>query len=841
MGGSATIKGKQLAKERYPMRNRLCLSLALLPLALLAIVGVPALGQGRKEGVIIFKDGFVLTGQVKEKRDYIIDPIAGQSITIPKSGALTNLDDRVRRMYFAPGQVADVQPRDPDRGFVDLKRFANTSLPLKILPGWQVVSATPWNNKWERTLKIYAPETKAYIFMDQRIVQANPRFLHVQTLKYDWDLYHLTRELSVDELRKLLTDYFADKKDLKDWDRRKGIALFLHQAGWHKEAQKELDNLAEEYPSRKDELAGVRDTIKKVLADIYVDDIDRAAKVGQHDEAQHWLAIFAKENMAPLVSEKNLLRAEDLKGHYAAQNEKIAQLKTLLKSLPQRVPPAARPAWVKPAQVMEEELNHDTLARLETFLTLGQQYEREIEAQKTPSQSAEEVLALAVSGWLLGNSSAAPEVKNALLLWRARDMVLEYQKTDNTRTRGQMLQSVLQAGKLPLDVLARLIKNLPPPQAYDKTQMSSQPVKLEIDIADSKGGSYYFQLPPDYHHNRPHPVLLLLHGQREKADGMMERVSELAAQHGFVLAAPLWGGAGPGAAYTYSAREHAIVLDTLRDLRRRFQIDSDRVFLLGWEQGANAALDIGMSHPDQFAGVLSMCGAPRYYTGERDRYLTNAQYLPFYIVDGDRDGANPKVIQSLLKEWVKSSYPSIYVEYKGRGPEWYSGELPRMFDWMTRKKRYHPAREMGRRHTGGGIGEEFRTMRASDNRFYWLSTDEIDPRHLNDPARWVPGIQPASMLAYISVSNETITKGGQKEARIYTQVNVQTKGLRQISVWLAPHMVDFTKPVRVRVNGSSLGGDRVIIPDPSVLMEDFFYNGDRQRLFFARVDLRFPG
>ena len=33
--------------------------------------------------------------------------------------------------------------------------------------------------------------------------------------------------------------------------------LFLHQAGWHKEAQKELDNLVEEYSSKKDEVAGL--------------------------------------------------------------------------------------------------------------------------------------------------------------------------------------------------------------------------------------------------------------------------------------------------------------------------------------------------------------------------------------------------------------------------------------------------------------------------------------------------------------------------------------------------------------------------------------------------------
>jgi len=281
------------------------------------------------------------------------------------------------------------------------------------------------------------------------------------------------------------------------------------------------------------------------------------------------------------------------------------------------------------------------------------------------------------------------------------------------------------------------------------------------------------------------------------------------------------------------------VLDTLRDLRRRFQVDSDRVFLFGWEQGGDAALDIGMSHPDQFAGVLPMCGAPRYFTGERDRYLTNAQYLPFYMVEGDRNGANMNALRKLFKDWVGGAYPALYVEYKGRGSEWFSGELPRMFDWMTRKKRHHPTREMGRRHTAGGIGDEFRTMRASDNRFYWLSTDEIDPRHLNSAASWVRGTPPATMVASIAVSNESVTKGGQKEARIFTQVNVQAKGLRQLTVWLAPNMVDFTKPVRIRVNGSVVGGERVVQPNPAVLMEDFFYNGDRQRLFFAKVPLKF--
>src|SRR5438105_2079853 len=137
------------------MRSTFCLSLAFLGLC-----ATGAWAQSRKEAVIIFKDGFSLSGRVVEKRDFIIDPVAGQSITIPLSGGLINLDDRVRRMFFIPGQLQEVlEKKTVERDFLDLRRYANTSVPDKILPGWQVESATPWNSKWERSLKVHVVRT----------------------------------------------------------------------------------------------------------------------------------------------------------------------------------------------------------------------------------------------------------------------------------------------------------------------------------------------------------------------------------------------------------------------------------------------------------------------------------------------------------------------------------------------------------------------------------------------------------------------------------------------------------------------------------------------------------
>src|SRR5947209_7302175 len=93
-------------------------------LACFAVMATTANAQFRKEAVIVFKDGFFLTGKVIEKRDFILDP-SGQSFTIPLSGALIHLDDFARRMYFIPGQLQEViDKKEVNRDLLNLKRPA---------------------------------------------------------------------------------------------------------------------------------------------------------------------------------------------------------------------------------------------------------------------------------------------------------------------------------------------------------------------------------------------------------------------------------------------------------------------------------------------------------------------------------------------------------------------------------------------------------------------------------------------------------------------------------------------------------------------------------------------
>src|SRR5262249_17433445 len=120
------------------------------------------------------------------------------------------------------------------------------------------------------------------------------------------------------------------------------------------------------------------------------------------------------------------------------------------------------------------------------------------------------------------------------------------------------------------------------------------------------------------------------------------------------------GGAalGPGAAGDVSLHRAGACPGPRHDprLRRRFSVDSDRVFPYGWREGGTMAYDVGLAHPDQFAGVLPQNASTKYFP---ERYASNAQYLPFYIVEGDMNGGGPLENRKLLAEWIRCGYPCI--------------------------------------------------------------------------------------------------------------------------------------------------------------------------------------
>lgn len=783
--------------------------------------------------IVIFKDGFLIHGQVRQREDVELDH--GHVVPIRKGEVY--LDDDVRYFKFSHSQVDYVDNKD-SRLNADLVRLQTPRVSrffTDVVPSvWKLEEVREWNGKWERSATVVTLGG-AHIPLTQRLGLLTPHVARADALRYNWSEWFLTQELEPAKVRDLLYQHpeLKLKQDKNDAGRCARICRFLLQAGWNDLADQEIKALARAFPQEKEKIDSLTESLQKARAAQLYGDLDIAYHAGRHDWVQKHLPDFFK---LP-AEEKPLAWARTLRGNYETAGMALKDARRLLENLMARISPGRHPLLIEAAAAIDEELSlADFLPalgpeprkgpeqlkrlRLDLFVALAGQAERTAAQGHAPNQTPEELLALAVTGWLQGKDAAAPKPEAAERLWQARRFLLEYQRSPSLPAR-QKLAAAYQKrsdGPLSAEELAGLIAFLPAPEPA--TEISVRPVTRTAPSRRRRGIRYLLQAPPEYHSGRAYPVIIALHDWQEAAQDALDRWTR-AKDHGYFLVAPEWPRL-PGQAYDYTADEHLAVLDVLRDLRRHYQIDSDRVFLTGFGDGGSMAFDVGLSHPDLFAGVLPIAGRPRQFV---KTYWPNAQALPFYVVNGGAMGESAKDATKMFDRWIPRGYPALHVIYKGRGREWFSAEVPAMLQWMDRKVRARGIPQIGR---GSGVmTESLVTLRPTDDHFYWLTADAIDPQHLSD-GTWDVRITPAELAGKLGDVN---------------QVSVTARHVQQLGVWFTFDMrdrIDFEKPVTIRLNGGVIWNNRKVKADVNVLLEDFYARGDRQRLYLAKVELGRP-
>ncbi len=805
-----------------PPRSRVAAVLLTVSALLANPAAVPAQDKANDHyGLVILNDGFVLQGKViRESTVTETDSVTGTPYSYPKGFFL--VDDGPRRIVFSHKQVRLVTKMDPpidDRVDNPVKPVLGPKMPTVA----EVVDEGAWDNRLERTFTFRAVPGGPQSKLKQKLDLATPYFVRLDsTTDWAWGSVYLTRELKPDVVQAMLGGHpaFQEKEGMSNADRtarRFRYADFFTRTGWYPEAEVELQRILKDFPDQKERVTERQTAIGKLRARESFEEIKRLHNGGQYDTVVKRIADFPAEN----VPEDTLAAFRELKSEYEGAKERREQAVRFLTDL--KVEDKFRPLFAEAAKAIKDELAHDNLARLETFLSQAKQAEKRAKAGKKPELNPSELMALAVTGWLLGNGAAEANPLIAAKLWRTRHLLVDYLHTTGAGTRQKLLADYLaeRNDSTALDDITRIVPTLPPVEP--ETEITTKTVTVKLGRAQ-KGVTYDLRLPPEYRHSRAYPVLILLHKEGDKPADTIDKWKEQAAENGYILAAPEWDKAGIGG-YTYGDNdEHQTVLETLRDLRRRFQVDSDRIFVFGQGQGANMAHDVGLSHPDLFAGVSSMGVDPTYHAMA---YWRSGQYLPFYVVTGTNSGKSEEHVHDLFDHWVGRHYPMLWVAYKGRGADWFGGELPNIFDWMRAKKRAFPLHQLGTDGLGEPFGNEFYAVRPSDNRFYWLTSDNIDINRC---------ILKLSQWRKLEAARVTATIDSTKN-----EVKVSSQGLKQITVWLGrnargENMIDFDRDVVVRVNMLA-PVKKKLTPSATVLLEDLYDRGDRQRLFLGKIEI----
>ena len=494
-----------------------------------------------------------------------------------------------------------------------------------------ILEVTPFDEYGNRVFSMQGRDGRIDVI--QGITRITPLYAQVEGLQvkdaYEWDMRISTSAIPRETLTRILLRHInqADSKE-----RLRVVQLYI-QAERYRDALVELDRVMSDFADLKD-LENERTRLRQLVAADVIREIELRRDAGQHRQAISLLKGFPEKDVAGEL----LLKVGDLLGEYTRLQERGDKSLELIAGHVQELAAHKSKAQIDLiAQEIRSELNINSLDRLADYLRLAD------DEKLTPDQK----LALAISGWLLGSGAATENLAEALSLVDVRDAVRAYLTSEHQVERDEILRRLNELeGASPAN-LAKMIATMKPPLEVEIPQEGVLGL-LERSIpgvGDEPEFRYFVQIPPEYDPSRRYPCIVTLHGGGTTPQDQIDwwagpwdaektiRAGQ-ATRRGYFVIAPLW--AKPNQTkYEYSLREHAAVLGALRDACRRFSIDTDRVFLSGHSMGGDAAWDIGLAHPDLWAGVLPVVATADKYVS---RYWKNAKGLPLYFVAGQLDG-----------------------------------------------------------------------------------------------------------------------------------------------------------------------------------------------------------
>jgi hypothetical protein len=803
--------------------------LRLFPaMAFVLAAGLISLSDARGD-VVILKDGYTLYGKLVREKAIVQDDVNGRNFIADKVNGLTALNDGPRWTFFPASnkQVADVSDANK---FKDLTEYKNKERPIigdmPLPPDVYNPIVSEWNDStWKRDIVFTDGKDKnAKHTVKQYIAVINPYFIRIGSSTYRWNMFFLTKEFSPARIRRFLNNHpdIMESPGKPEVDKRERLIRFWIQADWLEEALNDLKVFAIDMPAEKMRHQKLLSEVNELIADKLIAEVERAREAGRHQLVNKILTAFPKQDVSPKVAQRvTVLRAE-----YETLIGRLNAARRYLSELIAKQNATGESFLNEAAATVSMELHLDTVSRVETFITLAEQAERDLKAGRKPLQTPGELLASAITAWHFGKVAADTKVDAARKVWIARGFALEYLRTLNPKSRLELMSNYRKlSDALPYDELEKLISYLPPPVALSTISPQLQSLTTEPTNENPKGVDFWLKLPDEYTHTRAYPVLIVLPNGDAKGEEVLNALGDMPNKFGYIVAIPKIFDPINNF-YRHSQGECRAVTGLVRHLRRSLQVDSDRIFLFGGGEGATMALDVAAGHPDLFAGITVMNPKPLqriYVTGE---YWVNFEQLPTYIVLGEKIGESGATVRALLERWMPKGFSTIAVSYKGRGADFFREELPFMFDWMTRKKRAEPNKTLGPpEYVGPPPG--FRSLRLTDTRFHWLSLDEINSSNLlSSDFGMTPYTFKLPSPAKISAKME--------EGNV---VRFRQVGVKAVTVWLGKGMFDYSKPIKLISDGKK-PLIQTVSPSIDVLMEDLFERGDRQRPYFGKIEYR---
>ncbi|MBI5361260.1 MAG: hypothetical protein HZA48_11840 [Planctomycetes bacterium] len=305
---------------------------------------------------------------------------------------------------------------------------------------------------------------------------------------------------------------------------------------------------------------------------------------------------------------------------------------------------------------------------------------------------------------------------------------------------------------------------------------------------EQEHGTYRTLIPQNYDDSKPWQVLIAFPDEGSSAEICIQ-TWKASVKDCFIVSPEKFG-----KNWENSVSRLPVIYYVLRDVKKRYNLDDNRVYIAGFGKSAEVVWNTVTAMPDCFAAFAAIGGRPP----ENSEELANISNLPAYFSAGA--DSNPDILEANRKAdkkltQLKSEHS--YSEPMGLNNAFAIEEAKKSFLWMYGKTRK--------------INPETLTICQSSNTtqfsVYWLNMDVLDPK----------------AVVTAGVKNNT--------------VDITATGVKQVTLRLNESMMDFSKTFIVKANGKTAYSGKVA-EDIKTLSECLFESKDRLKLYTAKVTVQ---
>ncbi|HEY9487687.1 MAG TPA: alpha/beta fold hydrolase [Chryseosolibacter sp.] len=199
-------------------------------------------------------------------------------------------------------------------------------------------------------------------------------------------------------------------------------------------------------------------------------------------------------------------------------------------------------------------------------------------------------------------------------------------------------------------------------------------LKANIVHVNEVVGGYYVGLPVHYQEtSKKYPAIIFVHGGGQYGDGdsqlhqvLNEAIPELLQQkrfppsfrvHGnnysFIILAPQFS--------RHPTDEQVISL--VNYAKETYDIDTSRIFLVGFSEGGRIACDVAASYPRQFAALVAMAGVSTLDDAESKCKSIADNSLPVWLLHNDEDQLMDVNLTRHFVSLINNYNPAIAPKY----------------------------------------------------------------------------------------------------------------------------------------------------------------------------------